>query len=229
MSCSIDGCNKPHAAVGLCDTHYHRLRRYGSTDKPPRPQRGGCKVEDCARPHVGLGYCGRHWRSFKRHGDPLAAKDGFGARRKGDGTCAFDDCPLPYRSHGYCPKHYERFRVHGDPTVVVDPNAHNPWKTVGSYKILRKVGHPLARTSGLVLEHRLVLYDHIGAGPHPCHWCGTSVRWDVSWPKASDGLVVDHLDRDRSHNVPANLVPSCQPCNARRANQWRYAKVAATA
>lgn len=32
--CDVDGCDKRHAALGYCGTHYMRLRRYGSTDDP---------------------------------------------------------------------------------------------------------------------------------------------------------------------------------------------------
>lgn len=71
--------------------------------------------------------------------------------------------------------------------------------------------HPLAHR-GNVAEHRKVLYDKIGPGPHPCHWkCGKILQWD-RWH-----LVSDHLDGDTFNNNPDNLVPSCQGCNMRRA------------
>jgi len=76
-------------------------------------------------------------------------------------------------------------------------------------------GHPLAK-KGVVYEHRYVLYDAIGEGPHPCHHCGKNlVDWNV--------IYVDHLDTDRINNHISNLVPSCQSCNVKRAytaEQW---------
>jgi len=57
-----------------------------------------------------------------------------------------------------------------------------------------------------VFEHRAVLYDEIGGGGHPCHYCGIVVYWQYD-------LVVDHVDEDKTNNSPANLVPSCTPCN----------------
>lgn len=71
--------------------------------------------------------------------------------------------------------------------------------------------HPLARSGGLLGEHRKVLYDAIGAGPHPCHWCGKSLEWG-----GLGGIVADHVDNDKLNNDPSNLVPSCNPCNTGR-------------
>ena len=72
-------------------------------------------------------------------------------------------------------------------------------------------GHPLARSGGLLGEHRKVLYDKIGPGEHPCYWCGRTLSWG-----GLDGIVVDHIDEDRLNNDPNNLVPSCNPCNIGR-------------
>jgi len=76
--------------------------------------------------------------------------------------------------------------------------------------------HPLGIGRRYVYVHRVVLYDKIGPGAHPCHWCDKSVFWDRQWPRDEDALVVDHVDRDVANNDPSNLVPSCGPCNAMR-------------
>lgn len=68
-------------------------------------------------------------------------------------------------------------------------------------------------------EHRVVLYDAIGPGWHDCHHCGTAVSWDRTFPRHLDALVVDHLDDDKANNELSNLVPSCQPCNTKRAGK----------
>ena len=65
------------------------------------------------------------------------------------------------------------------------------------YLRLRLPSHPLASASGRVLQHRQVLYDMIGPGPHPCSQCGHV----LDWPK----IVVDHINRDRTDNRLGNL------------------------
>jgi hypothetical protein len=81
------------------------------------------------------------------------------------------------------------------------------------YVMVKDPAHPLSRRSGYVLEHRKSLHDAIGPGPHQCAWCGTGVVWGG---KGGDALVVDHFDGDKQNNDPANLRPSCVPCNAAR-------------
>jgi hypothetical protein len=78
-------------------------------------------------------------------------------------------------------------------------------------------------------QHRRVLLEAIGPGTHPCHWCGRSVSWDLSYPKDRDALVADHLDGVKTNNDPANLVPAHGRCNLARATRWgdRLAQVLA--
>lgn len=96
------------------------------------------------------------------------------------------------------------------------------------YRALTGQVHPLAR-SGEVLEHRKVLYDKIGPGPHPCHWikvsgCGnTALEWG-----GLRGVIADHLDGDIVNNHPDNLVPSCCGCNSHRGSHvkgWKSVRV----
>lgn len=110
--------------------------------------------------------------------------------------------------------HYTRLLRDGD----VGP----PEPREGMYRIINSFGyvalkepdHPLAQPStGRVLEHRKILYEHLGPGAHPCHWCGEVLTWD-------DGLATDHLDFDRANNDLANIVPSCLACNSRRQERW---------
>jgi hypothetical protein len=75
--------------------------------------------------------------------------------------------------------------------------------------------HPLCDSRGALWQHRVVLFEAIGPGPHPCHWCGRELTWRArrGTPPRVDDLVVDHLDGDRANNARENLVASCQPCN----------------
>lgn len=122
-------------------------------------------------------------------------------------TCTLADCerPLEKWHTQYCSLHRMRLRQRGD--------VHwQPVKSAGSinasgYRVLSGFrGHPIAFANGQMLEHRLVLFNQIGIGPHLCAHCATAVRWGVD-------LQTDHLDHNRLNNDPANLVPSCAPCN----------------
>lgn len=64
----------------------------------------------------------------------------------------------------------------------------------------------------------MLLWEHLGTGSQPCHWCGLVVDWLTPFPA---GLVVDHVDANRRNNALANLVPSCAPCNSRRMHLGR--------
>lgn len=77
-------------------------------------------------------------------------------------------------------------------------------------------GHPIAPVgSGRVAVARLVLFDKIGDGNHPCNWCGREVGWHAGH-YADENLIADHLDHDPANDTPENLVPSCLACNAHR-------------
>lgn len=84
---------------------------------------------------------------------------------------------------------------------------------VGKYRQVHLPGHPLAGSSGLVSEHRVLLYAKIGPGKHPCYRCGRSVEWRVGGGIGDGVLVVDHIDRDSRNNSVANLAPACTRCN----------------
>lgn len=112
--------------------------------------------------------------------------------------------------------HYHRLYRHGSlerTAAGIKTGAPRRYRTVPAK------GHPLAHANGRAYEHRVVLYDLIGPGPHPCHWCGELVEW---LPKGAPGeLQPDHLNDDGGDNRPENLVPSCRRCNTTRAVQRR--------
>lgn len=85
------------------------------------------------------------------------------------------------------------------------------------YRFTRQPGHPLW-TGQKMPEHRIILYDAIGPGPHPCHWCGKLVDWRPGDGTKGDALIVDHIDDDGQNNALDNLVVSCHRCNIQRDN-----------
>lgn len=141
-------------------------------------------------------------------------------------VCEVSVCDRPAKTRGLCGAHYERQRLSGSTRSdePLQPRTGNGSITKTGYRQVRRTGHILSGSSGDVLEHRVVLFDAIGYGPHLCHWCGLAINWSKEKPssRCPHLLVVDHLDGDRLNNDLSNLVPSCQPCNWRRAEIWRY-------
>lgn len=81
-------------------------------------------------------------------------------------------------------------------------------------------GHPLATPGNRkAQQHRLLLWEEIGPGPHPCYHCGSPVDWIPGSYTAQGSLVVDHLDRNPRNNDLSNLKPSCQTCNIKNSER----------
>jgi hypothetical protein len=84
------------------------------------------------------------------------------------------------------------------------------------YRCIRNPHHPLASKNGTVHEHRAMLYDKIGPGPHSCNWCGRLLDWLPGKKNIQGSITVDHLDNNGRNNVLDNLVASCHGCNCSR-------------
>lgn len=168
-----------------------------------------CQIDGCLGRAHGRGWCSKHYQRWWTRGDPLPSEKSARA------TCA--ECSLPPRSRyaEHCEMHYGRLRRNGHLDLLSHAPAHI---TSNGYVVLNgQAMHPLRRPSGpAVLAHRDVLFRTLGSGPHPCHWCRMSLRWDRTYPRDRDGLTVDHLDANTTNNEPDNLVPSCGRCNLLR-------------
>lgn len=151
--CSVGGCHGLHWAKGLCQKHYGRSRSdHGNlTDK--------CRVDACTGPSYRDGWCGPHWANFRRNGDPLDAKR-FPCRVEG---CTRESSA--WSGGGMCGMHYNRVRVRGDEG---SPEPEHAPKGAGclrpdGYRQVTAKGHPFVdRPKGAIVEHRLVMAEHIG-------------------------------------------------------------------
>lgn len=173
-----------------------------------------CEIEGCEKPAAARGWCGTHYMRWKTHGDPAKIIRIYTGPR-----CEAPDCKKPTVRSRYCEMHRARLRRYGSFHLPPRSNRHD--HSMG-YQLIRRPGHPLAQVSSgeWVYEHRVVLYEAIGPGAHSCHWCGTEVTWHRTYPQDANALVVDHVDENRVNNNPANLVPSCGPCNFQRSSRW---------
>jgi len=68
--------------------------------------------------------------------------------------------------------------------------------------------------------HRVAYFEAHPEGPYFCNWCQRLLRREAGHLDR-DAVIVDHLDHDREHNVPENLVSSCRQCNTKRQNRER--------
>lgn len=211
--CTVEGCEKPFKARGFCGAHWRKWRMYGS------PHVGlvmalpsECEVNGCERkPHTrrkGVALCNLHWQRVNKYGlSELPVREPAPWS-----TCSRPGCDKPSRtrSGALCEMHYGRWYRK---ETFDDPVYGKAWITSQGYVATAKKGHPLTARNGHLYQHRGVLYDAIGPGEHPCHWCKQHVEWLA---KGKRKLVVDHLDGVKTHNARANLVPSCHSCNATR-------------
>ena len=145
--------------------------------------------------------CSDYCRTKRRHANakakPLCVVPGCkNSRQYSDGTC--NSC------------YYRRSR-----TGTVDRRVY-AYRSIqpSGYVALSDKTHALSGKDGFLYEHRKVLFDAIGIGPHECRWCRKPISWKASDRRSM--IVVDHLDGDKANNDPRNLVASCQGCNGRR-------------
>lgn len=139
-----------------------------------------CSVNGCDRRHEGRGFCTLHLGRWKKWGDPRGDLPSRQVEGQRDRKCAVDDCDMAGFAKNYCRKHYQRLKRYGDPLGLSEWAKGNrevseKWvgrrrqdgqvlvgRAPGGYSYVAKPGHPMANSRGLVLEHRLVMAEHLG-------------------------------------------------------------------
>lgn len=228
-TCKIDGCETRVTACGMCGKHYRNVRLYGRVEGAPsptcqtcgqefsRPGKGGplprycshgcrpkpephvrtCDVPDCRAAHKARGLCDPHYTQFRRGtlqftatGDPLP-------------ICTVSDCRLPRFSNGLCSMHEQRLRRTGS----LDTTRGGGTLNNQGYRMLYKPGHPMAGVTGALMEHRLVMANHLGRMLRPEE-------------------NVHHINGDRDDNRIENLElwSKSQPPGQRVADKVSWAK-----
>ena len=118
--CSVADCGQPIYVIkmGLCRTHYLRLRKHGDVqaDTPRRvfSETGVCKVDGCDRQVRAHGACGPHAERIRKYGDPTHSP----IRTDSPAViiCAVPECSRLTRtfSDDLCEGHHRRLHARGD-------------------------------------------------------------------------------------------------------------------
>lgn len=135
-------------------------------------------VADCDRMPEYKHSCGKICRAHYRRWNKYGSFD-IPVREKGEWyTCSIDGCENKSRTINgkYCEKHYVRHYRTGS---FDDPERGRECFTSNGYVAVYSPLHEIAGKTGVLYKHRKVLYDRIGGGVHPCHWCGKEVEWCV--------------------------------------------------
>lgn len=186
--CSIEGCTGKRVAKDLCERHYRRLKRQGTTDKPSRLKHRKCSIEGCDKPHDAKGYCASHYFKLKRFGDPLHA-----VLYNNEKDCSVEGCSSKQVAKGYCDKHHHRYLKHGDASITLKEYKNESQEALEFYKERLKdqdsadecIEWPYSKSSkgysyinsGAIckLVHRSLLLEKHGLKESPligCHSCG---------------------------------------------------------
>jgi hypothetical protein len=161
--CIVDTCEKATKSKGYCQSHYRNYRLYGEPLKTGR-KKNYCPIDDCGKPARGQGLCSKHYSRLLRNGDPTKVTM---AGRNSQGECpVIEDgvqCPNKFLAKGYCGTHYKRWQKYGDPLL-----GKRIYNGAAKYRFKIAKNHPNARSDGSIMEHRLVMSEHIGRAllPH---------------------------------------------------------------
>lgn len=71
-TCVVDGCERDEFVKSrqLCNAHYQRLMKTGTTDLPVRQGDLPCEMDGCEKPRHARGLCSTHQSKIRRKGSP---------------------------------------------------------------------------------------------------------------------------------------------------------------
>ena len=114
-----------------------------------------CSVEGCSKSVRTRGWCNMHYLRVWRHGSTDAQRVRLAGK-----TCTWGDCDAPQYSKEMCATHYHR---HRRDVKRGAPSRYGEGTTNGNgYRMLRRPEHPNAFKVGYVLEHTVVMTEHLG-------------------------------------------------------------------
>lgn len=125
--CSVDGCNRPTSNLKrmLCQMHYSRFIKHGSTGPAGALRGGSCSVAGCDRELEAKRLCSAHYQRARK-GKPLAAPI---REPRAQSECAIDWCDSAAAAGGFCSMHWQRQRSGAD--MDKPPRAYTRWEHEG--------------------------------------------------------------------------------------------------
>ena len=123
------------------------------------PEGSLCQVEGCEGEQKSRSYCLKHYTRLLSHGSVEDRPHHLQVYIDDQCVIIEDDderCKNKRLSGGFCGTHYKRYQRYGNPLVKREI------KGEAKYRVIKAHGHPNARANGDILEHRLVMSQHIG-------------------------------------------------------------------
>lgn len=134
----------------------------------PRRERQ-CTIHGCLDRQHGHGFCDFHCDRLRKFGDPLAGPIRRAKHGTSPKTCTVDGCETRTLAIGLCSNHYQKLKRYGDPLHGYVVNGRSKqWhaRERGAAKGYVQKWDPgnahASGRSGIVLEHRSVMGEHIG-------------------------------------------------------------------
>lgn len=154
--CSVEGCERPINSRTMCLMHDRRVKKFGSTDLPPKPPKKTCTGPNCDRFAKTRGMCGTHYNQWRVHGRTSVIEP----RMKPSGPCTFEGCERPQYAKGLCEGHTKQKYKTGvlKPIQPARRRAGDARYWIGGYITVTDPRDP----SKKIAEHRLVMELHLG-------------------------------------------------------------------
>jgi hypothetical protein len=171
--CACGKCNKIITSQNPNTRYIHGHNLTGNPRQPKSPEH----ILKNSESHKGQIAWNKGIKMSQEARDNMskARKASTKIKRMVNTICTIEGCEKKTYSKEMCQMHKWRVKYYGDP---FHERSYETPLDINRYKKTTSVGHPLANSkSGQILQHRKVLFDHMGDIRVPCFWCGAPLNW----------------------------------------------------